>query len=121
MLPTSLGQLLPYFKKYWRSYAIGSVCVLLQNGAAVLFPLVIKHAIDDLNHGVVRRKLLILASQPDEASAVSALDAGADDYVRRPFGTRELVARANAERATSKAQFTILRASWARRCGLAHS
>src|SRR5204863_5194391 len=63
MLPKSLGPLLPYFKKYWRSYAIGSVCVLLQNGAAVLFPLVIKHAIDDLNGGVARHKLVILASQ----------------------------------------------------------
>jgi len=63
MLPKSLGPLLPYFKKYQLSYVIGAVCVLLQNGAAVLFPLVIQHSIDDLNHGVVRHKLLILASQ----------------------------------------------------------
>ncbi len=63
MLPKSLGPLLPYFKKYWRSYAIGAVCVLLQNGAAVLFPLVIKNAIDDLNHNVIRHQLFILASQ----------------------------------------------------------
>ncbi|HEY2359851.1 MAG TPA: ABC transporter ATP-binding protein [Candidatus Angelobacter sp.] len=63
MLPKSLGPLLPYFKKYQFSYWIGAICVLFQNGAAVLFPLVIEHAIDDLNHGVVRHKLLILASQ----------------------------------------------------------
>ncbi|HSS98669.1 MAG TPA: ABC transporter ATP-binding protein [Terriglobales bacterium] len=63
MFVKNLGPLFPYFKKYQFSYWIGAVCVLLQNGAAVLFPLVIQHAIDDLNHGVERHKLLILASQ----------------------------------------------------------
>jgi len=57
MLPKSLAPLLPYFKRYRFSYLIGGVCVLLQNGAAVLFPLVIQHAIDDLNHGIIRSKL----------------------------------------------------------------
>jgi ATP-binding cassette, subfamily B, multidrug efflux pump len=63
MLPKSLGPLFPYFKKYRISYLIGGVCVLFQNGAAVLFPLVIEHAIDGLNEGVVRHKLIIYASQ----------------------------------------------------------
>ncbi|SRR6266496_614554 len=63
MLPKSLGPLIPYFKKYRLSYIIGAACVLLQNGAAVLFPLVIQHAIDGLNGGVVRHKLVIFASQ----------------------------------------------------------
>ncbi len=63
MLPKSLGPLLPYFKKYQLSYFLGAACVLLQNGAAVLFPLVIQHAIDGLNGGVVRHKLVIYASQ----------------------------------------------------------
>src|SRR5215510_5082303 len=63
MFVKSLGPLFPYFKKYRLSYVIGAVCVFLQNGAAVLFPLVIKNSIDDLNHGVERHKLLILASQ----------------------------------------------------------
>ena len=63
MLPKSLRPLLPYFKKYYLSYVIGAVCVFLQNGAAVFFPLVIQHSIDDLNHGVERHKLLILAWQ----------------------------------------------------------
>jgi ATP-binding cassette subfamily B multidrug efflux pump len=63
MLPKSLRPLLPYFKKYWISYVIGAICVVLQNGAAVLFPLVIEHAIDGLNAGVVRHKLVIYASQ----------------------------------------------------------
>src|SRR5882724_8941830 len=63
MLPKSLVPLLPYFRKYKLSYIVGALCVLFQNGAAVLFPLVIQHAIDDLNHGVVQHKLVILASQ----------------------------------------------------------
>jgi ATP-binding cassette subfamily B protein len=35
---------------------------VLQNGAAVLFPLVIQHAIDDLRGGISRHKLVLLAS-----------------------------------------------------------
>src|SRR5882724_11334594 len=63
MLPKSLVPLLPYFRKYKLSYIVGALCVLFQNGAAVLFPLVIQHAIDDLHGGVVRHKLFVLASQ----------------------------------------------------------
>ena len=63
MLPKSLRPLLPYFKRYRISYVIGAICVLVQNGAAVLFPLVIEHAIDGLNAGVVRHKLVVYASQ----------------------------------------------------------
>jgi ATP-binding cassette subfamily B protein len=42
---------------------IGALCVLLQNGAAVLFPLIIKHAIDDLQTGVDAHKLFVHASR----------------------------------------------------------
>jgi len=35
---------------------------VLQNGAAVLFPLVIQHAVDDLRGGISRHKLVLLAS-----------------------------------------------------------
>ena len=62
MLPKSLRPLLPYFRRYYLSYVIGAVCVVLQNGAAVLFPLVIQHAVDDLRGGVSRHKLVVLAS-----------------------------------------------------------
>src|SRR5215813_5979166 len=61
MLPKSLRPLFPYFRRYYLSYVIGAVCVFLQNAAAVLFPLVIQHAVDDLRAGVSRHKLLILA------------------------------------------------------------
>src|SRR3984893_2780005 len=59
MLPKSLRPLIPYFKKYRRSYVVGTICVFLTNGVWILFPLVIRRAIDDLNHGVTQHKLLI--------------------------------------------------------------
>lgn len=37
--------------------------------------------------------VVILSSRTDEAGIVEALDHGADDYVTKPFGTKELVAR----------------------------
>ena len=61
MLPKSLRPLFPYLKKYRRGYVVGSLCVLLLNGIWVLFPQVIRRAIDDLHLGVTRHKLLIYA------------------------------------------------------------
>ena len=40
--------------------------------------------------------LLVLTSRDDERSKVAALDAGADDYVTKPFGVPELLARMRA-------------------------
>lgn len=37
--------------------------------------------------------ILILSSRTDESGIVQALELGADDYVTKPFGTKELVAR----------------------------
>ena len=37
--------------------------------------------------------ILILSVRDDEVGKVSALDAGADDYITKPFGTGELMAR----------------------------
>ncbi|MFG1480766.1 response regulator transcription factor [Xanthobacter sp. V4C-4] len=37
--------------------------------------------------------VVILSSRTDEAGIVEALDAGADDYVTKPFGMNELIAR----------------------------
>ena len=61
MLPKSLRPLLPYFKKYRRSYVAGTVCVFLMNGIWVLFPLVIRRAVDDLHLGITRHKLVTYA------------------------------------------------------------
>jgi two-component system, OmpR family, KDP operon response regulator KdpE len=40
--------------------------------------------------------ILVLSALGDEERKVLALDAGADDYITKPFGTRELVARLQA-------------------------
>jgi two-component system KDP operon response regulator KdpE len=37
--------------------------------------------------------IIVLTARDDEASKVRALDAGADDYVTKPFGVAELLAR----------------------------
>ncbi|MGH7949200.1 MAG: response regulator [Candidatus Binataceae bacterium] len=40
--------------------------------------------------------IVVLSSRQDEKSKVSALDLGADDYVTKPFGVEELIARIRA-------------------------
>jgi ATP-binding cassette, subfamily B, multidrug efflux pump len=61
MLPKSLRPLFPYLKKYQGSYLIGTVCVFCNNGVWILFPLVLRRAVDDLRGGVTREKLLTYA------------------------------------------------------------
>jgi two-component system KDP operon response regulator KdpE len=40
-----------------------------------------------------RVPIIVLSARTEEAAVVAALDAGADDYVTKPFGARELMAR----------------------------
>ncbi len=40
--------------------------------------------------------VIVLSARHDEATKVEALDAGADDYVTKPFGMSELLARLRA-------------------------
>ena len=40
--------------------------------------------------------ILVLSAREDESAKVAALDAGADDYVTKPFGMDELLARVRA-------------------------
>ena len=40
--------------------------------------------------------IIVLSARTDEADKVAALDAGADDYLTKPFGTGELLARVRA-------------------------
>jgi ATP-binding cassette, subfamily B, multidrug efflux pump len=61
LLPNSLRPLFPYLRKYRLSYLFGAVCVLLNNGIWILFPQIIRRAIDDLHGGVTRHKLFIYA------------------------------------------------------------
>ena len=61
MLPKSLRPLIPYFKRYRSSYVVGTLCVFLTNGIWILFPLVIRRAVDDLHLGITRHKLVTYA------------------------------------------------------------
>src|SRR6267143_668028 len=54
-----LRPLLPYLKKYRVGYAIGAIAAVLNHGSWLLFPQVIRHAIDDLQAGVTPHKLLV--------------------------------------------------------------
>jgi two-component system, OmpR family, KDP operon response regulator KdpE len=40
--------------------------------------------------------IIVLSARTDEAQKVAALDAGADDYITKPFGVNELLARTRA-------------------------
>jgi ATP-binding cassette, subfamily B, multidrug efflux pump len=63
MIPKKLRPLVPYLKRYRRGLILGGLCVLLTNGIAVRYPLVLRRATDDLvNTGVTSNKLLIYAS-----------------------------------------------------------
>ncbi len=58
VLPKNLRPLVPYLKRYRRSLFWGGLCVLFNNGVWILFPQVIRRAVNDLNVGVTRQKLL---------------------------------------------------------------
>jgi two-component system, OmpR family, KDP operon response regulator KdpE len=57
----------------------------------------------------IEAPILVLSAVGDEQEKVAALDAGADDYVTKPFGMDELLARLRAvlRRATSTAEPVI--------------
>ncbi|MEO6803775.1 MAG: ABC transporter transmembrane domain-containing protein, partial [Granulicella sp.] len=53
-----LRPLFPYLKRYWKSLALGAVATILYNVLKVLIPLVIGHALDDMQHGLTQQKIL---------------------------------------------------------------
>ena len=53
MFLENLRPLFPYLKKYRRAYVWGTLCVFLHNGIWILFPLVIRRAVNDLQSGPV--------------------------------------------------------------------
>ena len=69
----NLRPLFPYLRKYQATYWFGAVCVLFNNGVWILFPLIIRRAIDDLNRGVTREKLLTYALMLLGVAAVKAI------------------------------------------------
>ena len=50
----------------------------------------------ELRHGGIRTPILMLTARTQEAEKVLGLELGADDYVTKPFGSRELRARVRA-------------------------
>ena len=61
MVPKNLRPLVPYLKRYRSGLIWGGVCVLFNNGVWILFPQVLRRAINDLHNGVTRQKLLTYA------------------------------------------------------------
>jgi ATP-binding cassette subfamily B protein len=61
MLPKSLLPLVPYLKRYRSGLVWGGLCVLFNNGIWILFPQVLRRAVNDLHSGVTRQKLLTYA------------------------------------------------------------
>jgi ATP-binding cassette subfamily B protein len=54
----NLRPLFPYLRKYRKTFWIGALCVLFHNGVWILFPMVIRDAVRDLNTMVTARTLL---------------------------------------------------------------
>src|SRR5580704_2332346 len=52
-----LKPLVPYLRRYWKHLAWGGVAVILYNVLKVLIPVVIGHAIDDMQHGITESKI----------------------------------------------------------------
>jgi ATP-binding cassette, subfamily B, multidrug efflux pump len=57
-----LKPLVPYLKRYKRAFFWGGVSVVLSNAIWILFPQVLRVAIDDLNHGVTQQKIFRYAA-----------------------------------------------------------
>jgi ATP-binding cassette, subfamily B, multidrug efflux pump len=57
----SLRPLFPYLAKYRTGLLLGTICVFANNGIWVLFPQVLRRAVDDLKSGVTHHKLLTYA------------------------------------------------------------
>ncbi len=73
MLPKSLRPLFPYLRKYRGSYFIGTICVFVNNGVWILFPLVLRHAVDGLQAGVTREKLLTYSLELMGVAAIKGI------------------------------------------------
>jgi len=54
-----LKPLYPYLKKYRWGYVLGTISVFLHNGIWILFPQVIRRAVNDLHTGITEHKLLV--------------------------------------------------------------
>jgi ATP-binding cassette subfamily B multidrug efflux pump len=68
-----LKPLVPYLRRYWKHLAWGGVAVILYNVIKVLIPVVIGHAIDDMQHGITEAGILHHALRLLLIAALSAI------------------------------------------------
>jgi ATP-binding cassette, subfamily B, multidrug efflux pump len=68
-----LKPLAPYLRRYWKHLAWGGVAVVLYNVLKVLIPVVIGHAIDDMQHGITESKVLYHSLRLLLIAALSAI------------------------------------------------
>jgi ATP-binding cassette subfamily B multidrug efflux pump len=68
-----LKPLTPYLRRYWKHLAWGGVAVILYNTVKVLIPVVIGHAIDDMQHGITESKVLYHSLRLLVIAALSAI------------------------------------------------
>jgi ATP-binding cassette subfamily B protein len=68
-----LKPLVPYLRRYWKHLAWGGVAVILYNVIKVLIPVVIGHAIDDMQHGITSQKIVFHAIRLLIVAALSAI------------------------------------------------
>ncbi len=57
-----LRPLFPYLRRYRQGFFWGGLSAVLSNAIWIMFPQVILRAIDDLNHGVTRHKILVFGA-----------------------------------------------------------
>src|SRR5271168_4942172 len=62
MVLKNLRPLVPYLKRYRSGLFWGGLCVLFNNGVWILFPQVLRSAVNGLNGGVTRHKLTLYAA-----------------------------------------------------------
>jgi len=58
MFPNRLRPLVPYLKRHRLGLLLGGLCVLFNNGIWILFPQVLRRAVNGLNAGITRQKLI---------------------------------------------------------------
>jgi ATP-binding cassette subfamily B multidrug efflux pump len=68
-----LKPLVPYLRRYWKHLAWGGIAIILYNVIKVLIPVVIGHAIDDMQHGITEQKILFHAGRLLIIAALSAI------------------------------------------------
>ena len=52
-----LSPLFPYLRRYWRSFALGGLALVVYNTAKAMVPLLVGGAIDDMQHGLSVMKI----------------------------------------------------------------